>query len=1116
MPQEPFPARAWSEIIYIPTYGIGQPNRNPMFLEHRVYQGSSGAVYPYPVIDRVEEEKRDQPWQALFLENRWLKIMVLPQLGGRVQMALDKSNGYHFVYYNRVIKPALVGLCGPWISGGIEFNWPQHHRPTTYSPVEWQIEENDDGSVTVWCSEIEPMFGTRGTHGFRLYPDRAFLEIDVRLHNRTAVPQTFLWWANPAVHVNDDYQSVFPPDVHAVMDHGKRDVSSFPIATGEYYKVDYSPGTDITRYRSIPVPTSYMAFHSDYDFVGCYDHGRRAGMLHVANHHLVPGKKQWTWGDGDFGRAWDRHLTDDDGPYIELMCGAFTDNQPDFSWIEPGEENRFTQVFMPYREIGPACNASRDAVLSLEVTELTARLGLCVTRPGCYTVELWEDETPHPRLHNHKNMELPDIHRPLSAEARRLFAETIELQPDTGWCRSIDLPAAVAPHRLTLRVLDEAGQRVLDYAPPTEERPPVPAPATPAEPPDAILTNEQLYLNGLHLEQYRHATFAPEPYYEEALRRDPGDSRCNTALGRRLLRQARFAEAEACFRRAIDRLTSRNPNPPDGEPYYQLALSLRHQQRLAEARDAFYKAIWNEAWKAPAGFELARLALRADDPRAALELLDRVLVRNAHHHQARHLRVLALRRLDRPNDARNEAEAALALDPFNAGALLELERLGAQANAARALGDKPFSHIQVVLDYAHAGAFSEALALLEHAPRLDPMVHFFAAWFEHLRGDDTAAAGHLQRAAELPRHTLFPNIPEAVPALQSAMQLSPGNASAPYALGNFYYAHRRYQDAIACWELTTQLDPTFPTAWRNLGLAYMNKRGDADAARAALEKAFSLDPADARVFFELDQLRKVLNDDPLERLAAFEQHADPADARDDLAIERITLLNIAGRHSEALERLMARNFHPWEGGEGKVTGQYVLTLMQLARQALQNGDPDSTLDLLERARTYPANLGEGKLPGCRENHLDYWAGRALLARGDLDAAQSAFERAAQGSTRPESALYYNDQPPEMIFYQGLALRSLGNEHHARKIFEDLIAYGRQHLDDPITIDYFAVSLPDFLVFDADPLSNHQIHCHFMKSLGHIGLGDSQAAQHELSAVLTLRADHVGAHIHGDL
>ena len=199
----PHQVEAWMEPTVIPTYGVGKPDRNPMFLEKRVYQGSSGRVYPYPVIDKILDEKKDQEYQAVWLENDYLRIMILPQLGGRIQRAYDKTNGYDFVYYNHVIKPALVGLTGPWISGGIEFNWPQHHRPTTYSPTDWTIQENADGSKTVRISEVDQMYGTKGMACFTLYPDRAYLEIKGQLYNRTNLPQTFLWWANPAVPVND-------------------------------------------------------------------------------------------------------------------------------------------------------------------------------------------------------------------------------------------------------------------------------------------------------------------------------------------------------------------------------------------------------------------------------------------------------------------------------------------------------------------------------------------------------------------------------------------------------------------------------------------------------------------------------------------------------------------------------------------------------------------------------------------------------------------------------------------------------------------------------------------------------------------------------------------------
>ncbi|MCB0186463.1 MAG: DUF5107 domain-containing protein, partial [Caldilineaceae bacterium] len=379
--------------------------------------------------------------------------------------------------------------------------------------VDYRIEEHADGSKTVWMGEIERMFRTKGLAGFRLYPERAYLEINVQLYNRTPLPQTFLWWANPAVHVNDDYQSIFPPDVFAVMDHGKRAVSTFPIATGTYYKVDYAPGTDISRYKNIPVPTSYMAYHSDFDFLGCYDHGRQAGMLHVANHHLVPGKKQWTWGVSDFGLAWDRQLTDADGPYIELMCGAFTDNQPDFSWLMPGEEKRFTQVFLPFKQIGGVKNASREVVVNLTFEDTTALIGVYVTRPR--TVRL-----------------------ALLYVGATVWERTVSLAPEVAFTdrtmvmyeHAVMHPNGHSAHNVlrhedvALQIYDaQTDEQLIEFRPPTAERITAPVPAQPIAPPSEIVSNEELFLSGLHLEQYRHATYAPELYYEEALRRDPLD-----------------------------------------------------------------------------------------------------------------------------------------------------------------------------------------------------------------------------------------------------------------------------------------------------------------------------------------------------------------------------------------------------------------------------------------------------------------------------------------------------------------------------------------------------------------------------------------------------------------
>lgn len=1077
----------WEERVSIPTYRIGVPEKNPMFLEKRVYQGSSGVVYPHPIVEQVFDDKHDVNYTAIFLENRYLKIMLLPELGGRVQMALDKTNGYHFIYYNRVIKPALVGLTGPWISGGIEFNWPQHHRPSTFEPVDYRLDENPDGSKTVWFSEIEKMFRTKGMAGFTLYPDRAYLEIDVQLYNRTDFPQTFLWWANPAVHVNDDYQSVFPPDVHAVMDHGKRDVSSFPIATGTYYKVDYSPGTDISRYKNIPVPTSYMAYHSDFDFVGCYDDGPQAGMLHVANHHVVPGKKQWTWGNGDFGKAWDRHLTDEDGPYIELMCGAYTDNQPDFSWMQPGEEKRFTQVFMPYKRIGPPKNATKDVLLNLEIDGTRARVAVYCSSPRTVRVEL-------------------------TCRSESVAVWTRDLDPETVLDTMTTLPAAYAPTDVTLTV-HEGDTALLSYTPLPPASNDIPAAATAAKTPAELESNEALFLNGLHLEQYRHATYRPEPYYEEALRRDPLDGRCNNAMGLLLLRRGKFADAEPYFRTAVASLTRRNPNPYDGEPYYNLGLALQFQGRYTEAFDAFYKAAWNAAWQDAAYFALARLACRRQAWEEALDLVERSLDRNRRHAKARALQVAILRHLGRTEAALAEAEALLRQDRLDFGAMVERKWLAGDEQYRAAMRDNVHSYIEIALDYAHAGLFEEALALLREASATDPMVNYFEGWILSQAGDDDGALSAFREAALLPSDYCFPNAIEAVLALEAAICANPQDARAPYYLGNFWYAHRRYDEAIACWERAADGLPHFPTVHRNLGLAYMNKRQDAARAKAAYEHAFTLDQTDARVLFELDQLDKHLQRPPAERLARLEQYPALVRQRDDLTVERITLLNLLGRHDEALDGLMMRTFHPWEGGEGKVTAQYIAGHMEIAKRQLQAGEYAGAVAHLQAALTYPLNLGEGKLAGARDNHIHFFLGKAYAQLGEREQARSHFEQATMGTTDPASPLYYNDQPPDLIFYQGMARRALGDDASADALFGRLLAYGLQHLDDDVQMDYFAVSLPDFLVFDVDLSQRNRIHCHYMIALGALGLGQREEADRHFGAVLAEQPDHQGATTH---
>lgn len=1075
--------KVWEEMVTIPTYPVGKKEKNPLFLEKRVYQGSSGAVYPYPVIESVGKEKEDKQWKALYLENKYLKIMILPELGGRVQMAYDKTNDYHFVYYNQVIKPALVGLAGPWISGGIEFNWPQHHRPGTYEPTDHMYQENEDGSAVIWVGEQDHIGRTRCSTAFVLQPDKAVLEVEARLYNGSNTPRTFLWWANPAVAVGDSYQSIFPPDVHAVMDHGKRDVSTFPIATGTYYKMDYSKGVDISRYKNLPVPTSYMAYHSDYDFMGCYDHEKQAGMLHVANHHLVPGKKQWTWGNGDFGQAWDRNLTDEDGPYIELMTGAFTDNQPDFSWLLPGEEKIFHQNFMPYKELDSVDNASTRAALSLQLEEDEIRMGVYTMGPE------------------------KDLSLELKRGSEIIFTQPLSLSPEKSYHSSFPRPAGSEEREFSL-VLRNDTEEILSAWKEVDKLRPIPEPAKAAPPAEEIGSTEELFLTGLHLEQYRHATRNPEDYYREGLKRDPGESRCHTALGKREMLRGRFSIAKDHFRQAIKRQTFRNPNPYDGEALFHLGWTLRYLGQDEEAYEKFYKSIWNGPWQGAGYCELARLSCTFGNMEQALLEVDRAIAAGRHNRNALHLKAMILRKSGKKADAVKVLEELEAVDPLNHAAAYERYLLHCSEKDLKSfqtlIRNDQFSYLELALDYLWSAAFNDAIALLTLLTKEKtsaPLPCYYLGYLYEKTENQKDAETWYRLGAEADPSFCFPSRTDSIMILEHVIKSHPSDTKAPYYAGNFYYHYKNYDAAIRLWQKASDTDKDFPTVRRNLALGAYNKEKDPEKALKLMEEAFFLDESDHRILFELDQLYKKLGRSPEKRLAFLHKYPEGVAARDDLNVEKLTLLNITGKEEEALKIMGSRQFQPWEGGEGRVSTQYVRSLILLGLKELKKDHAAEALRLLEKAYSYPCNLGEGKLCTITDNELDYYRGLALNKTGRKEEALQSLLKATKGDQEPAASHYYNDQSADLIYFQGLAQLQMGNPLEARQRFNKLLSWGKSHFHDQTEIDYFAVSLPDLLIFDQDGDAQNQLYCRYLMALGEYGMGNTETGRKLLEEVL---------------
>ena len=1067
------------QAVTIPTYPAGPLEKNPLFIEKRAYQGSTGKVYPVPICEKISEEKQNVTYRAVILENDYLYVMILPELGGRIQRALDKTNQYDFVYYNHVIKPALVGLAGPWISGGIEFNWPQHHRPSTFMPVDYALAENADGSASVILGETDRINGTKGNAVITLYPDKAYIEIKGRLFNPTDFPQTFLWWANPAVSVNDQTFSVFPPDVNAVMDHGKRAVSTFPIATGEYYKADYSAGVDISRYKNIRVPTSYMAAHSDFDFVGNFDEGRDAGLLHVADHHISPGKKQWTWGCGNFGKVWDKNLTDDDGPYIELMTGVFCDNQPDFTWLKPQEEKTFVQYFMPYKTVGRVSNATKDAVLGIDY--LDAEGAVIPPDPFAFGREANQalaDRASRVRIKVYASGEYPGAQIVLLSGGREIYRKTVDLSPRSAF---VDTLPELRDYRA--EVYDASGALLCGYTEYIRENRPIPEPAEALRRPEEISSLEELYLAGQHLEQYRHATFLPMDYYLEGLRRDPTDIRLNNACGLYLLRNAQAEKSLPYFRAAIRKQTWRNPNPYAGEAYFNLGLALELLGRLPEAYDAFWKATWSAETAGAAFLHLGSVCVRQGRLSEALAFAEESLLRGWHNMKARSLKTSVLARLC-PESAgyRRFLEESLAVDPLYLPLLWRQDA----ASFLRVSGGRREEALSTAYEFLSFGCWQDAADVLAACPAEGPMKHFAAAYALDRLGKADAARCEAEKGEALSTDLCFPNRVEERLILEAVIRLLPAAPKAHYALGELLYDKKQYEAAIFHWRTAAAQMPDLAAAHRVLSIAYYN-HGDRTLAAGEIAEACRLEPGNSRFLLEQEQLLKRLDRPVRERLALLEAHPDLTEDRYALMLARVSLLNLDGQYEKALALLERYTFHVWEGGEGKVADEYKTALFALAEKALAEGRPEDAVRLAERTLVYPENLGEGKLDNVPDNQAYYLMGCGYRMLGSADKARECFLKAASGSQVPEPVRYYNDQPSDYIYWQGLAFHALGDEESAKKSFHQLIIFGERHIFDQVGYDFFAVSMPELEVYQDDIQKRSDDYCRRMAALGHKGL-----------------------------
>ena len=741
---------------------------------------------------------------------------------------------------------------------------------------------------------------------------------------------------------------------------------------------------------------------------------------------------------------------------------------------------------MPYKGVGQVSNATRDAVIGIERAG-----GQAVIRVYATAVQ--------------ENAQFT-----VAANGKTLCRKTLTLSPAAH--KEITLPAADALLKVTLT--SASGRTLAAAAEPERKEQPLPKPASAIPPAAQVATTDELYLYGTHLEQYHHATWDAADYYREGLRRDPNDVRMNDAYARLLMKRGLVKDSIPYLRRAVEAATVKNPNPFDGMCLYDLGVALDETGDADGAYEAFFKAAWNGAWQDAAYYRVACIDLRRGEGEKAEEHLRECLRHGPDDLLARNALAALLRHQGRKEEAAAVAAETLRIDPLDAIARRELLLSQSGSDNGWTLGqtDDPNPFIECAIEYARAGFAEDAAAVLKTALlRSDyPLLHWYLAYF-------TGDPRHAARAENADQLGCFPHRLEDCRVLDWCIAHSETAPMAQNALGCYWYDKRQYEQAISHWEMAVAQAPDYPTAHRNLALAYYNKAHRPEEARQLLEKAFELDKSDTRVLLELDQLGSKLHIPAKERMELLEKYPDLVEKRDDLRLSYATLLNLLGRWREAQTYIEARHFHPWEGGEGKVPAQWRVSLILQARALIQGGRYEAAIPLLERVDApYPHNLGEGRLPAAIGQDALYWLGVCHAALGRADTARAYWERGTQGDREPAGMLYYNDQPPENIFYIGLCLQKLGRNGEAEQVFDRLCGYADEHMNDTVTTEYFAVSLPDLAIFDEDLNLRNRAHCLLMKALGCIGKGQRTEATALLEELFRIVPEHQGGMIHGKM
>jgi tetratricopeptide (TPR) repeat protein len=1080
-----FSAISYSQVkVYegteeIPTYQKGADEPSPMFYTGRGVQGAAGHMYPYPAQTKLGNELSMVTYNMVYLENEYLKVAILPQFGGRLFSAIDKTNGRELFHRNSVIKPDLIGTLGAWISGGIEWCFPHHHRTTTLIPSDYYMVENEDGSATIWIGETERDQRLRGIIGITLRPGCSYIEAEYRLNNTSEVTRNFLFWANVAITSDENWRTFWPPSQEIGVFHSNTSFTHWPISHEVYRGIDYTEGVDLTWWKNHPDPVSFFFWQGKEGFVGGYDYATNAGTIHVGDVIQNKTSKLWQFGPGLQGQNARRKLTDDGKAYVELMTGTFSNNQPGYSWFTPHSVKQAKNFWYPIRDLEIVKNATLDASVTLQMRD---------------------SKTVFYGFNTTKSFDGAKV--TLSYGNEILNTVIIEIDPAKSFTSTYKSQEELDEYQLNVELRDKDGNILVSYKPYKPLHPELPDVQERPALPEETESLEDLYLTGRFIEQFSRPGYNPDDYFLKALKLSPDDYRVNTALGIRRVHQWRFEEAEEYLQRAADKLRVKYYQPKEGELFYYLGLAELALGKADQAYRNFSQSTWYYEWHSSGYYQLALIESKNGNYPKALEHIKKAYSTNNLDGRIVILYSALLRKSGEIEKALELVNKLIDFDPINFTAYYEKEMINGNYSIdkwEKYMQDVDNNYLDIAVHYMNAGMLDEGLRLLSSLENpSNPLVEYYLAWFNAKSNQTDKALQHLKNAGGKSVDYCFPYRRETIQVLENAIGMASENAIPYYLLGNLLY-DRRPGDAIEAWNKARKADEKLGMVWRNLAFGAFYHENNTEKSIEYMKRAIEIDPGHAVWYAELEYYYDLSDEDFRECLAIMSEHIDVI--KNDITAPKslVKLYNLNGEYDKAIGLLNEHHFRTWEGGR-VIYYHYVDAHILKAQEFLKNGQTDEAIKELEMAMLYPENLEVGKpLNDERNAMIYYFMGKAYEIKGKKSKAKECYTKSVEAKNS-------NDWP-DLLYYQARSYEKLGKAEKAVAIYKELIDKGDNQLARGRSGS--GIGIEESSAKGSRAMSE----AYYLKALGFSGLDEKEDAKGLFAEALKTYKNNLWAKVH---